>query len=294
MNPPHHGAPRRARSAVSCSLAAALALAAGNVEPARASTAGTISMAYDGYAHGLIVLKVDATLTLTPGSYDGRLKLRTSGIINWLAHMDSDSRVRGEFRGRQVLPTHYDSAGTARGVFREMHIGYRGGNPVIEQQTPPADDLHTPVPPSDTVGSIDTMSAIALLVRRVGQDNSCDGTLRLFDGRRLTALTARTGGKVTLPPSAKIHFNGDALRCDFDGTRLAGFARADNIQQQQRPRHGSAWLAPIVPGAPPVPVRVTFENKVLGDVTLYLTEVSGSPGPVAQNGVGCQTCSSGP
>jgi hypothetical protein len=285
MNRLHHGAPRRAMPALASVLAAMLTIGV-HTEPAAAATAGSISMKYDGYAHGLIVLKVDATLTLTTGSYAGRLKLRTAGMINWLAHMDSDSQVRGAFQGSQAVPAHYDSAGTARGVYREMHIGYRGGNPVIEQQTPPVDDQHTPVPPADTAGSIDTMSAMALLVHRVGQDGTCDGALRLFDGRRLTALTARGGGEVTLPASAKTHFNGEALRCDFEGIRLAGFARADDMAAQQRPRHGSAWLASIVPGAPPVPVRVTFENKVLGNVTLYLTEVSGSPGPVAQNGAG--------
>lgn len=288
MNHSHHGALRRAMPAAATRIAAMLAVAIVQAKPAGAATVSTITMKYDGFAHGLIVLKVDAVLTLSPGSYSGRLKLRTAGMINWVAHMDSDSQVRGAFGGGQAVPAHYDSAGTARGVFREMHIGYRDGNPAIERQTPPVDDQHTPVPAAGTAGSIDTMSAIALLVHRVGTSGTCDGTLRLFDGRRLTALTARTGGTVMLEPSARTHFNGQALRCDFEGTRLAGFARADNIPQQQRPRHGSAWLAPVVPGAPPVPVRVTFENNVLGDVTLYLTEVSGSPGAVAQNGVACQ------
>jgi hypothetical protein len=34
----------------------------------------------------------------------------------------------------------------------------------------------------------------------------------------------------------------------------------------------------MVPGAPPVPVKVIFENKILGEVTLYLTSVTGGPG----------------
>jgi hypothetical protein len=272
-------------------LGVLVALAAGGaapacVSPACAATTGTINMQFDGYAHGLIVLKVAGTLELTQGGYSGQLTLRTAGMINWLSHMDSNSQVLGHFQGADVVPQRYDSAGTARGVYREMHVGFPAGKPVIERQVPPVDDQHTLVPPSDAAGAIDTLSAMALLVRRVGAGGTCDGNLRLFDGRRLTALTAHTVGKEMLPPSPKTHFDGQALRCDFEGTRLAGFARADDMAQQRKPRHGSAWLAPIVPGAPPVPVRVTFDNKVLGSVTLYLTSVTGGPGAIAQNATG--------
>jgi hypothetical protein len=268
------------------SLALLLAFAVAHPAPARAASTGTLNMQFDGYAHGLIVLKVAGTLELTEGGYAGQLSLRTAGMINWLSHMDSNSHVQGRFRGADVLPAHYDSVGTARGVFREMHLGFPDGNPAIEHQVPPVDDQHTLIPPADTTGAIDTLSAMALLVRRVGTGGTCDGTLRLFDGRRLTALTAHTVGTETLPASPKTHFSGPALRCDFEGTRLAGFAKADAMAPQLRPRHGSAWLASVVPGAPPVPVRVTFENNVLGAVTLYLTSVTGGPEAIAQNSAG--------
>jgi hypothetical protein len=32
----------------------------------------------------------------------------------------------------------------------------------------------------------------------------------------------------------------------------------------------------MVPGAPPVPVRIAFENDLLGQVTLYVTAASGA------------------
>jgi hypothetical protein len=254
--------------------------------PAGAASTGTLSMQFDGYAHGLIALKMAGDLTLDKGGYSGRLTLRTAGMVNWFSHMDSDSAVRGRFSASGVEPAQFDSTGTTRGAARAMHIVYQAGIPHIVQQVPPVDDARTPVPPADSAGTIDTLSAIALLVHQVAERGTCDGAVRMFDGRRVTALTARTVGYETVSLSGKTRFNGRALRCDFDGVRVAGFIKTDDMAQQRRMRHGSAWLAPVVPGAPPVPVKVVFDNKVLGQVTLYLTEVSGSPGAVAQNAAG--------
>jgi hypothetical protein len=218
----------------------------------------------------------------------GSLSMQYEGLINWLSHMDNQSDVRGHFAGADPVPDHYDSAGTAHGAYKTMQIAYRHGNPAIEQQTPFPDPSRTTVPPGQTPGTIDDLSAIALLVHRVGDSSNCDGSLKLFDGRRLTALTAHTAGTETIRPSSRSRYGGSALRCDFEGTRTAGFLKADDEAQQRRPRRGSAWLASILPGAPPVPIRVTFDNNVLGSVTLYLTDVTGTPGPVAQNLTGAR------
>ncbi len=243
-------------------------------------------MQFDGYAHGLIALKMAGDLTLDKASYSGRLALHTAGMVNWFSHMDSDSTVRGRFSAAGVEPAQFDSTGTTRGAARAMDIVYRAGVPHIVQQEPPIDDKRTPVPPADSAGTIDTLSAIALLVHQVADRGTCDGAVRLFDGRRVTALTAHTAGYETISLSGQTRFNGRALRCDFDGVRIAGFVTTDDMAQQRQMRHGSAWLAPLVPGAPPVPVKVVFDNKVLGQVTLYLTHVTGSPGAVAQNAAG--------
>jgi hypothetical protein len=275
-------------TSIGCRAGLVLALAV-TAPQAGAATRGSLAMQYDGFAHGLLVLKLAGTLSLTDAGYTGHLAIRTAGMINWLSHMDNQSDVRGHFAGAYLAPDHYVSAGTSRGTYKTMQIAYPHGNPAIEQQSPSPDPSRTAVPPEQTTGAIDDLSAMVLLVRQVGDAAKCDGSLKLYDGRRLTLLTARTAGTETLKPTMHSRFAGAALRCDFEGTRTAGFLKADDEAQQRRPRHGSAWLAPIVPGAPPVPVRITFDNKVLGAVTLYLTDVTGTPGPVAQNVTGART-----
>jgi hypothetical protein len=282
MKPRTTGARRRA------ALILALAVTAPCAASAAPPTRGSLSMQYEGFAHGLLVLRLAGTLTLADSGYTGHLAIHTAGMINWLSHMDNQSDVRGHFAGTVPMPDHYQSAGTARGTYKTMQMAYPNGNPAIERQTPYPDPTRTVVPPAEATGAIDDLSAIVLLVRRVGDGLNCDGSLKLYDGRRLTELTAHTVGIETIRPSSRSRYGGTAMRCDFEGTRTAGFLKSDSEAQQRRPRHGSAWLAPIVPGAPPVPLRITFDNQVLGNVTLYLTDVTGTPGPVAQNVTGAR------
>jgi hypothetical protein len=253
---------------------------------ARAATTGTLSATYDGYAHGVIALRLTASFDFTPSGYSGRLEFHTAGMLGWVNHTESDSQVAGRFTATtppMAAPTRYDSTGLLHGTQRVTHMTYKDGMPVIEAQSPPAEQERTPVPPAQTAHALDTLSAIALLIRQAGATGKCDGSVTAFDGRRLTALVAHTAGDATLPPERKFNFDGNTLRCDFVGTQLAGFIKTQDEAQLRRPRHGTAWLAPLVPGAPPVPVKVMFEHQALGMVTMYLTSVSGSSGAVAQN-----------
>jgi hypothetical protein len=260
----------------------ALSLLVAATAQAAASDTGSFNVQYDGYAHGLIALKMSGSLTLTPSAYSGRLTYHTAGMIGWMVRNESDSTVQGQFKDGQPAPQRFDSTGNLRGTDRVTHIVYRGGNPVVTQISPPPGLERTLVAPADTLRTIDTLSAIAMLVRRVGETGKCDGTAMVFDGHRLTSLKAITAGDETLPPSPKSHFSGKTLRCDFEGNQLAGFVKGQDEAKLRATRRGSAWFAPFVPGAPPVPVRVTFEHPLLGLVTLYMTNATGSPAAVAQ------------
>jgi hypothetical protein len=253
---------------------------------ASAATTGTLSATYDGYAHGVVALRLTASFNFTPGAYSGRLEFHTAGMLGWMVHTESDSQVEGRFTSGQgvgVTPLRYDNTGVQHGVNRLTRIIYQNGTPTITAIAPPVEQERTPVAPAQTMHTIDTLSAIALLMRQVGQTGKCDGTAQTFDGRRLTDLVAHTVGDEKLPAQRKFGFDGDTLRCDFVGTQMAGFVKNQDEDTLRRPKHGSAWLAPLVAGAPPVPVKVIFENQKLGLVTLYLTSVSGSSGAVAQN-----------
>lgn len=251
---------------------------------ARAGTTGSFSVQYDGLSHGLLALKLAGALTLTPTSYAGEISYHTAGMIGWMVRNEDDSHVTGAFAGNAAEPQRFDSVGNLRGTERVTRMRYIDGTPKIEVRTPPVELERAPVPDAETAHTIDTLSAIALLIHQVGETGRCDGHARLYDGRRLTDLVATTAGDEMLAPTPRSIWSGQALRCDFAGNQLAGFKKDESEAEQRKTRHGSAWLAQAVPGGPLVPVKVVFENKALGLVTLYLRAVTGSPGPVADRG----------
>jgi hypothetical protein len=261
-----------------------LALMLGMPAAAWATGTGTLTADYTGYSHGLTVLKLSGSLALTPGGYSAHVTFHTAGLIGMVVHSDNDSQATGTFAGGTAHPQVFAGTGHLRGSARATRIEYVDGNPVVRLISPPVEQERTPIPPADTAHTIDTLSALALLIRQVGDSGTCGGSVTTFDGRRLAVQTAHAAGQETLPQTGKSIFAGNALRCDFDGKQLGGFVRTEDEDALRKPRHGTAWLADMVPGAPPVPVKVIFENKILGQVTLYLTAVEGGAAVASASG----------
>jgi hypothetical protein len=133
------------------------------------------------------------------------------------------------------------------------------------------------VPPELQSHTVDTLSALAQLMRKVDSNGSCETAVHTYDGRRVLEVTARTGGQETLEPTSRSIFKGSALRCDFEGRVLAGFLLGQDGPQFRQPLRGSAWLAPVLPGAPRLPVRIAFETRWFGWATMYLTAATDAP-----------------
>ncbi len=254
---------------LAAALAPATALGAGLGSPT-----GGYSVEYTGYSHGFTVLKLAGSIALSPAGYTAHVTFHTAGMAAWMVRSDNDSQVRGSFQGSQAMPALFEGTGNLRGVKRVTRITYQDGNPVIEALTPPVEHERSAVAPSDTQHTIDTLSAVAMLVHAVAQTGACDGSATTFDGRRLATQTVHTTGEEMLPQIGRSSFHGQALRCDFDGRQLGGFVNNENEDALRKPRHGTAWFAAVLPGVPPVPVRVAFDNKLLGQVTLYLTSAA--------------------
>lgn len=229
---------------------------------------------YDVYAAGLNVASVDAGLSIGRASYQMNLAYRTTGMAGVFFRGHQDNTVTGAWHGMQPAPSRFFGKGVWRGNERVTDIEYVQGRPVIRQLEPPNEREREPVPEPLQAGTIDTMSALTDLMHVVAATGRCELTVRTYDGRRAVEIEARTVGEETLEATQRSAFSGKALRCDFAGRLLAGFKFGDDHAQESRPMHGTAWLATVVAGGPPVPVRMSFETRWFGDATMHLTSVT--------------------
>jgi Protein of unknown function (DUF3108) len=230
--------------------------------------------AYAAYAHGLNVMNFTTALDLAPSHYRVEVAFRLTGLVGFFVHGDSKTVVDGSFDGDRAEPRQLFSAGHLRGVPRVTQIDWRNGVPIMTQLIPPVEQERQPVPAAQQVNTIDTLSAMAILLHDVAEHGRCDGDRETFDGRRLSQISAHTVGEEVLPQTSRSSFHGVALRCDFEGRQLGGFLRDQNPADLSKPQRGSAWFARVTPGAPPIPVRIVFETRQFGTTTMYLTKAS--------------------
>lgn len=222
------------------------------------------------YAGDVPVANIRADFDVESTAYRVHMSYQTAGAVNLFFRASQDTNVEGRFtpEGRPV-PTRFFSSGVLRGAQRVTQIDYRANQPNLRQLIPPNEEEREAVSGAQQLNTIDALSAMADLIRRVNTTGQCDGRVTLFDGRRLAELEAHTAGHEKMEQTSRSSFMESTLRCDFTGRQLAGF-RHDATAKDHDMQHGSAWFASPSPGGALIPVRITFRTKWFGDATMYL------------------------
>ncbi len=241
--------------------------------PANSAEVAQVRLAYDTYAGGIEVMQMRVFFGLGPWNYRIDLDYHTTGLVGLLYRGHQTNTVRGMWHDDQAAPLRFFGEGVWRGHDRRTLIGYDDGVPQILELQPPQETEREPVSPELQRHTMDTLSALAQLMRRVEHDHACETEVHTFDGRRVLDITAHTGGSERLEPTGRSTFSGPTLRCDFEGREVAGFLFGQDDPDHRRPLHGSAWLAPVLPDTPPLPVRIEFQTRWFGLATMYLTSV---------------------
>ena len=259
-------------------IAATILGAALLTSTAASAQVAQVQLSYDTYAAGIEVMQMRAFFGLGPWNYHIDLDYHTTGLVGVFYSGRQTNTVRGAWQDGQAMPLEFFGEGVWRGHARRTLIGYDHGLPQIKELQPPQESEREAVPSELQLHTMDTLSALAQLMRRVEHDHACETEVHTYDGRRVLDVVARTGGPETLDPTSRSTFSGPTLRCDFEGRELAGFLTGEDDAEHRRPLHGSAWLAPLLPDAPPLPVRIAFQTRWFGWATMYLTSAEhGAP-----------------
>lgn len=235
----------------------------------------SLATSYDFYAVGLHTGMLAILLHFDASGYRLDFDFHTAGFYGAFFHGQNRTLVEGRWTADGVLPLRYDSMGVWSGVPWITRITYAGGTPVVEALEPPREPERDPVPSEETRATIDSASAMALLIRHMAETGSCNGTTKVYDGRRLMVLSAHDAGRDTLPPTSRSPFSGTTLRCDFEG-RLIGGIMHDH-DQNRLTRHGTAWFAALPHSPIPLPIRLDFETDWVSSAGMYLESVAPPP-----------------
>ena len=255
-------------------LTAALAGPAA-AQPAPTQT-GPVQLTYAAYFGGINVADMQANLALSPQTYRVQLSFQVVGAASALFRSHGISTADGRFLGDRAVPRQLVSTGQTNGKPRETQIQWTGDQPTVVKMQPPIEPEREPVPAAEQAHTIDSLSAIAVLLHRVWNTGRCESGARTFDGRWTSEIAVRTVGEEPLEQTTRSSYNGTALRCDIEGHQLAGFWRDKDEAAMHKPHHASVWFARVAPGQPMVPVRIAVETRGFGEATMYLTGESAS------------------
>ena len=237
---------------------------------------------YQAISLGFAIMQMDVSVRIFPSTYDIAVSYHTTGLARFLYPGQESEQVSGVWEGDRAAPRQYLASGEWRGRPRRADIVYRSGQPEILELLPPDTNEREPVPRALQRGTEDTLSALVQLLGHVERNGSCNTTARIFDGRRLSEIDASTMGLESVGRGPRAVFGGTALRCDFVGRMLAGFVLNRPHTTPGRAHYGSAWFAPLQPGGPALPVRISFGTDWFGNVTMVLTAATPREPTLAQ------------
>ncbi|MGH7054011.1 MAG: DUF3108 domain-containing protein [Stellaceae bacterium] len=237
----------------------------------------SLRLTYLTYARGFTTLKLVATLELSAAGYQVAIGYHTLGMVGFFFPGHDTAQAAGSWQAGKAAPLRFASEGAWGGRPFDVEITYPGGVPEVRRLVPTEARKRESVPAALRQQTIDTVSAIALLLARVADGEGCRLAVKVFDGRRLMTLDATQAGSQTLGATTRSFFHGTAERCDVTGRMLAGFLRSDGPAERKKVDHGAVWFAHPVPGLPVLPVRIAFSTQWFGTAMMYLTGIQTSP-----------------
>jgi hypothetical protein len=167
-----------------------------------------------------------------------------------------------------VAPKRFTSTITSFGETKRVRLDYGNKGEVRIRSEPPTEEARDVERHRLSRGTMDPLSAIAAIVDGVARTGRCEGALAVFDGVRRYDLTLSHVGAAAVTRQRQSIYEGPAVECLAVPDFRAGFRQAD-LDAGFYPKTASLWLAPVLAGAPPLPVRL-MARGALGTIRLEL------------------------
>jgi hypothetical protein len=142
----------------------------------------------------------------------------------------------------------------------QIQYGADGPTSWVAEPKPGIDgDPLTPIPPDSIPGTRDILAALYDFAADLGRDESCVRDMKIFDGRRRFDLRFSDRGQETVTPEGAGFYAGAARHCHLELARIGGYPT--DPSKYLSGNDAEFWLAPVLPGEPPVPVEIVFKGR---------------------------------
>jgi hypothetical protein len=219
-----------------------------------------LALHYDVYYLAFRIVSVDVASNVEAEAYSATVALRTAGLFATFVPWQSNIIVSGRIDGSTLRPESYRASNAYRSRRQRIDLDYGSGDAVRgDVQGMLTDDERDEVPDALRLGTVDPVTAGALVARRLAATGTCAGTVPVFDGLRRYDLRYEDLGVAELERSSRDSYRGSARLCRATVDAIAGFLRSGE-HANEHATELSAWLAPPVPGASPEAVRLELSG----------------------------------
>ena len=250
------------------------------VDPAKARV---MELRYEVYAGGMLGLEVEMEIALSETHYRSSFEAEIAGPYAWFMDFSLKSEVQGLRSDTAVQPARFLSeAFKKEKLKRRVEITYFDDGAMETSVDPePDEENRDDIPEKLRLGTFDPLSAVLMLTEAVALQGTCDAVVPVGDGRRRCDLTAEDLGPADIESSKYQAYDGEARHCLVKFDRLTGHKKGEMGVESSYPDNISVFLAAVVPGLPPVPVRMEMDHKY-GALRAHLKDIDLSEEPVAQ------------
>jgi len=249
-------------------IAAALMAALTMATPAEAAP-NAVELDYRVYFGGMRVLELTSVLVLGEAAdYRMAVSAATTGLIGSMIKAGYRSRSEGLSADGRPRPRRFVGTNIEDDQDRNsVTVTWRDGAAPEVAFTPADAAPDEPLPEPVTVETVDPASAMLTLMETLARSGRCDVTIKVFDGRRRYNLRARQVAERTLKASKLAPYGGPAIECSVGFERVAGFR--EGRLAKRYPDEITVFLAPVLAGTAPVPVRL-HANNLFGAFRMHL------------------------
>ena len=246
--------------------------------PAQSAERDRLLLKYEIYGSGVHALSSSMDVDLRPDRYAVELTATTRGAIGFLFPWSSIVRSDGAAATQNLRPRLHEMTSTWRGEQRSVFLEYDGAGGFTARRAVPAakDDDREVVEDSVAADTVDVLTAVLELMRRIGAGQGCNQTVPVFDGRRRYNLLSNEQGWELIKGSSYSAYAGQALACSLRVQPVAGFWKkrqrrwvAGDKDAEGQSSLATLWFAPVGQSSVPVPVRLKV-NSPFGDFVGHL------------------------